>query len=118
MMQVEKVGGCLCSSPLVYNLILVHVMNTELQDHAQCEVYDQAQDPLPQEPQYYPSSKFKLGQLRDLFQLDKVEFGWQEIALKLIHTGNSLASINKETQRSRRRHYIPRAVRRHFSTSN
>ena len=50
MMQVEKVGGCLCSSPLVYNLILVHVMNTELQDQAQGEVHDQAQDPLPQEP--------------------------------------------------------------------
>ena len=79
MMQVEKVGGCLCSSPLVYNLILVHVMNTELQDQAQSEVYDQAQNPLPEEPQYYPLSEFTLGQLGELFQPDKIEFRLQEI---------------------------------------
>ena len=61
MILIEKVGERLCSSPLVYNLILVHVMNTELQDQAQGEVHDQAQDPLPQEPRYYPSYEFTLG---------------------------------------------------------
>ena len=97
--KIRQVRGCLCSSPLVYNLILVHVMNTELQDQTQDKVHDQAQDPLPQEPLYYPLYKFNLGQLRELFQEDKVEFGQREIALKLIHTGNSLASINQQRLR-------------------
>ena len=61
MILIEKVGERLCSSPLGYSFILVHVMNTELQDQAQSEVHDQAQDPLPQELRDYPSSEFTLG---------------------------------------------------------
>ena len=56
---------------------------------------EQAHDTQPREPRYYPSSKFDLGSLRELFPTNQVEFGRREIALRLIHQKKSLAFINQ-----------------------
>ena len=71
------------------------VQEQDEQAHEPQPEAEQETDTQPREPLYYPSSKFNLRSLREVFHEDQFEFGRREIALRLVHQKKTMAYINQ-----------------------